>query len=111
MAWNFLVVEIVPDDRLLRPTIGHGDLTRDEAHHEIQAGLDRVPAFNAVAALWRRGAQDDTVYWGPYSWAIYEHPAGQDPRLAALAWLEDLAVTMRAAGVDVQVPQQPRRHP
>jgi hypothetical protein len=42
------------------------------------------------------------VYAGPFVWTIFEYE-GDDPRPAAMVWLEDYAATIRAAGVDVQV--------
>lgn len=105
--------ELVSADALLHPLIGHGGLTHEEAHAEIQAILDRVklPAVTATAAMWRRGAEDDTVYVGTATgmliWTIYEHPEGEDPRVGALAWLEDFAEIMRGTGMDVLVASLP----
>lgn len=96
--WNFMQVEIIPDDMQMRPMIGPGGLTWDQAHAEIQSILDRTPELGAVAATWRRGAADDTLALGLFIWTIYEHPDGEDPRRAALVWLEDMAETMRGAG-------------
>lgn len=107
MPWNHMQIEFVADDHQFRPMIGPGGQTREQAHKEIQGLLDRVPQLAMVAATWRRGAKDDTVYAGDLIWCIYEHPAGEDPRKAAIVWMEDLAVTMRAAGVDVQVAKFP----
>lgn len=100
-GWNHMQVEVVPDDYLIRPTIGPGHLTRDQAHAEIQSILDRDSQLKALAEMWRAGAKDDTVHGGPFIWTIYEH--ADDPREAARVWLEDFAATMRAAGMDVQV--------
>jgi hypothetical protein len=108
MAWNFMQVEIVPADAMARPMIGPGGLTRDEAHAEIQSILDRAPQLAAIAKTWRRGAADDTVYAGPFTWTIYEHPDGEDPRRAALVWLEDFVETMRSASVsNIQIAELP----
>ncbi|GGM27308.1 hypothetical protein GCM10011608_10090 [Micromonospora sonchi] len=107
MPWNFMQVEIAAADALIKPMIGPGELDRTQVHAEIQSILDRAPQLASVAATWRRGAKDDTVYAGPLIWTIYEHPAGEDPRRAALVWLEDLAATMRGAGVDVQIARLP----
>jgi hypothetical protein len=108
VVWNFMQTELIPDDRLVRPMIGPGGLTREAAHAEVQALLDRVgPVLAPVAAAWRRGAKDDVVFAGPFAWTIYEHPEEEDPRAAALVWLEDYAATMRRAGLDVQVAQLP----
>ncbi len=107
MPWNFMQVEMVPADAMARPTIGSGGLTRAEAHAEVQSILDRLPTLAGTADAWRRGAKDDTVYAGRLIWTIYEHPEGDDPRRAALVWLEDLAQTMRGAGVDVGVARFP----
>jgi hypothetical protein len=106
MAWNHMQIEITPDDRLIRPMIGPGGLTRDQAHAEVAQILARAaeqtPAVAKLAATWKRGAQDDTVFLGLYAWTIYEHQ-DDDPTSAALAWLDDYAQTMRQAGLDVQV--------
>ena len=100
-------VELVPADRLVRPVIGPGSLSREEAVAEVQSILDRSAGassvFGSAAQTWRRGAKDDTVYVGPFIWAVYEHPAGADPRRAAVEWLDDFAQTMRGAGMDVRV--------
>jgi hypothetical protein len=100
--WNFMQVELVPADNLVRPMIGPGGLTYEQARAEVQSLLDRVPALAGTAAVWRAGARDDTVYCGPFIWAAYEYD-GVDPRRAAIVWAEGLAETMRGAGVDVQV--------
>lgn len=105
VAWNFMQVQIVVGDMLIKPMIGPGGLNRDQAHAEIQHLLDQAsrlsPALEAIAATWRRGAADDTVYAvnGLITWTIYKHTDGDDPRHAALQWLEDYAQTMRAAGL------------
>ena len=101
MPWNHMQVEMLPDDFLIRPTMGPGQLTRAQAVAEIQSVLDGDSRLAAAAALWRAGAKDDTVHLGPFIWTVYEHDG--DPADAARAWLEDFAQTMRAAGVDVQV--------
>jgi hypothetical protein len=54
----------------------------------------------------RRGAKDDTVFAGPFTWALYEYD-GPDPRRGAMEWIEDYAETMRAAGLNVSVPRIP----
>lgn len=105
MAWNFMQLEMVPEDLLVRPMIGPGGLTREQALAEVQSILDRSPALAQVAGVWRRGAKDDTVYLGPFTWVVYSHPEGEDPRRAAMVWLEDYAQTLRSAGVDAQVPK------
>lgn len=103
--WTYLQVEIVPEDRLLRPMLGPGDLTRSQAHAAVQDILDGVPGLAPVATQWRAGAKDDTVYAGLLIWTIIEYEA--DRRRAALVWLDDLAATMRSAGADVQVARLP----
>ncbi len=106
-VWNFMQVELVPADLQVRPMIGPGELTRERAHTEIQGLLDRMPQLAETAAIWRRGAEDDTVYYGPFVWTIYQHEAGEDSRKAALVWLEDFAATMRTTGLDVGVARFP----
>ena len=115
MAWNWMQLELSGADMLGRPAIGDGGLTRDQAHAEVQTILDKAAQRNRTladtAATWRRGAKDDTVYAstpdGMLVWAIYEHPDGEDPRRAALAWLDDFANTMRRAGLSVGIAQLP----
>lgn len=108
MPWNHMQIELVPEDMLARPLIGPGGLTREQAHAEVQSLLDRAPALATVAATWRRGAADDTVYAGPFTWTIYPYPAGDDPRRAALEWLEDFVRIMRDAGMpNVSVAKMP----
>ena len=103
-------VEVVADDRLIRPMLGEGDLSYEQARAEVQALLDRMPALPAlaeVAARWRVGPKDDTVFAGPFTWTVIEYQ--DDPRAAAMLWLEDYAATLRAAGVDVVVAGWPGR--
>lgn len=107
MSWNFMQVEMVAADHLIRPMVGPGGMTREQARAEIARLLDGDPRLAPIAASWRQGPRDDTVYAGPLIWCVYEHPDGEDPRRAALVWLEDLAATMRTAGADVQVAQFP----
>jgi len=111
VAWNFMQIELVPADAQMRPLIGPGSLERPAALGEVQSLLDRAGALSAeirqLAEVWRRGAKDDTVIGGMFIWTVYEHPEGEDPRKAALAWMEDFAATMRTAGVTVQVPKLP----
>jgi len=95
-----------PEDQLAHPMIGPGGLTHSGAHAEIQGLLDANPQLGETAALWRH-AKDDTVYAGSFIWCLYQHPDGEDPRRAALAWLEDFATTMRSAGVDVGIAHLP----
>lgn len=111
-TWNFMQVELVPDDRLIKPMIGQGGLSREQAHAGVQSILDRgaeanAAVFSGAAATWRRGAKDDTVMAGPFVWTIYAYAAGEDPRRSAIAWLDDFAATMRTTGLDVQVGQLP----
>lgn len=108
-AWNFMLIELVADDQLIHPMIGPGELTHHQAHTEIQTLLDAHPDLAAAAAIWRRGAEDDTVYQGPFICVLYQHPTGQDPRRGAMDWLEDLAATMRTTGLDIQVAAFPDR--
>jgi hypothetical protein len=112
MPWSFLQLEILPEDSLVMPMVGPGGLSRTAAHAEVQGILDRIPALTATAAIWRRGARDDTVFFGPFTWAIFEY-AGDDPMPAAKAWIEDYADTMRGTGLDVQIgwPQTHQVHP
>jgi hypothetical protein len=108
-VWNYMQVEAAPEDRLLRPMIGPGGgLSREQAHAEVQSILDRAgPGLAEVAQTWRRGAKNDTVYAGPFTWTLYEYQDGDDAKAAALEWLEDFAATLRGAGLDVQVAQLP----
>ncbi|MDG4795083.1 hypothetical protein [Micromonospora sp. WMMD1082] len=107
MPWNHMQVTIEPADSLIRPMIGPGGLTREQAIGQVQSILDRHPHLATTAGAWRRGAHDDTVYYGPLVWTVYEYPEGEDPRRAALVWLEEYAATMRGAGVDLQVARLP----
>lgn len=100
----------------VEPRMGDGGLTRADAHRKVLELLEHVaelrnpawPRFESeVLGPWRRGAADDTVMAFPFIWTIYEYPEGEDPRKAAVVWLEDLAVTMRAAGTDIEVEKFP----
>lgn len=104
MTWNFLQLEVIPDDALVRPMIGPGGLTRAEAHAEILSILTRLaavqPAAQKLVAAWKRGAPDDTVGVGPFTWAIYE---ADDPMAGAKEWMDGYIAILRGAGVDVGV--------
>lgn len=102
VPWTYMQVELIPDDLLIRPMIGEEpDLTYEQARAQIQGLLDRAPQLAEPAAAWRAGPRDDTVYLGPLVWTIIEYE--DDPTPAVMAWLDDYAATIRAAGVDVQV--------
>jgi hypothetical protein len=104
-------LEIIPDDLHILPMIGPGGLTREKALAEVQSILDRAatlaPDLREASALWKRGAKDDTVYSGPFTWTVYEYADGEDPRAGALAWIEGYAQTMRDAGLDISIPRLP----
>jgi hypothetical protein len=109
--WNFMQLEIVPEDRLIKPMTGPGELTREQARAEVQALLDRSAGelggqFVQLAARWRAGVKDDTVFLGPFTWTIYEYKGG-GWREGAMEWLKDYAATIRAAGINVQTPRLP----
>jgi hypothetical protein len=109
LTWNFLQIELVPEDRLIRPMYGPGGLDRAGALAEVQSILDREPLFVKLAASWRKGAKDDTVFAlpiAPFAWAIYEYD-GDDPLPGAHEWLADFAATMRRMGFDAQIAQLP----
>lgn len=97
-------IELSPEDSLILPLIGPGDLDYATAHREVQGILDRMPWLDYLAEVWRRGAREDAVTVGPFTWCLYEHPAG-DPYQAARSWLDEYAATIRATGLDVQVAQ------
>ena len=102
MAWNYLQVEVA--DRVLHPILGPGGLTRDEAHAFIRTLLERfvegAPYADGLVEAWNEGAKDDTVYAGPYLWAIYE---SAEPVHGAHVWVDDLAATLRGSGSKVRV--------
>ena len=104
MSWNFLQLEVIPADALVRPMIGPGGLTRAEAHAEILSILTRLaavqPAAQKLVTQWRAGAKDDTVFAGPFTWAIYEH---DDPMVGAKEWIDGYIAILRGAGVNVGV--------
>lgn len=98
MPWNHLQIEIDPSAGLISPLYGPGGYTRTQALAEVQSQLDRaatqfpdMPLFADSAATWRRGAKDDTVFAGPFAWAVYEYPDGQDPQVGAMEWVADFA--------------------
>lgn len=110
-AWNFMQLELTPADLMIRPMVGPGSLDRAGALAEIQSILDRGAAehggpFLELAAKWKRGAKDDTLYLGALTWTVYEYTEA-DLRAGALAWIEDYAATIRKAGVNVQMPKLP----
>lgn len=79
MAWNFMQLILDPNSGRGEPMIGPGGLTHDEAHSVIQGILDEAPKLTALAETWRRGAADDTAYFGNLIWCVYQHPDGEDP--------------------------------
>lgn len=105
MAWNWMRLEIRPDDSGIFPLIGEGGMTRGDAHEYIQHQLNALAAFNPalrdVASRWRRGAADDTVYAGLDTWTIYEYEG--DPVRGATGWLDGYVETMRSTGLNVAV--------
>lgn len=108
MPWGYMQLELHAEDALLIPMIGPDGMTREQAHAEIQSILDRVPRLAPIAQRWRAGAPDDTVFAGPFTWAIYEYPDDSDAVGGAAVWLDDYANTMRSAGLDVGI-AQPRQ--
>ncbi|MGW4521101.1 hypothetical protein [Amycolatopsis sp. NPDC004378] len=110
-TWNYLQIQILPEDHLLSPMIGPGHLTYDDAHTEITSILNRSAGlkpdlFAPALATWLHGAKDDTVIAGPFVYALYQHD-DLNPRKAATVWLEDFAATMRSTGLDVQIAALP----
>jgi hypothetical protein len=107
VAWNYLTIEIRPEDGGAFSTYGEGGLTREQAHAEIQTILDKAapltPGLAQAAQTWRRGAKKDTVYNGLFTWTIYEYPDGTDPHDGATAWLEDYIATIRSQGINLNV--------
>jgi hypothetical protein len=102
VSWNYLQVEI--SDHVLHPVVGPGGMSRDESHAIIRRLLERfiedAPFADGLVEAWDEGAQDDTVYAGPYLWAIYE---SVDSVRGAREWVDDLARTLRASGSKVRI--------
>jgi hypothetical protein len=92
------------DGLTLHPVIGPGGLTRAEAHAFVRTLLHRIAetigGIEWLIPEWDAGVPDDTVYAGPYLWAIYE---ADDARAGARAWVEDYARSLRTAGHRVRV--------
>jgi hypothetical protein len=102
MTWNYLQVETT--GTVLHPVVGPGGMTRLEAHHRIRALLtlhaETTPSAASLIDAWDAGAEDDTVFAGPYLWAIYE---SEDPAAGAREWVEDLAAGLRRSGSRVRI--------
>ncbi|MEU6932875.1 hypothetical protein AB0A05_27375 [Streptomyces sp. NPDC046374] len=117
--WNTLVITLSRADGFGSPQYGTGGWTREEALAEQQSLLDRLAAefphtYSSVAAKWRIGAKDDTVYARPRSdamsvHAIYEYPEDEDPVHKALEWLDDFS--MQATGQPFQLIVPPTTPP
>ncbi|GIF16457.1 hypothetical protein FHX34_103908 [Actinoplanes teichomyceticus] len=52
MPRNHLQAQIVPADRLIRPMIGPGGMTHEQAHTQVQTVLDRLPQLAEFTKLW-----------------------------------------------------------
>jgi len=103
MPWNYLQLELAADDGLVFPTVGPGGLTREQASAEILTVLGPIATVRPeVAQKWREGPKDDTLFLGPFTWAIYSY-TGDDPNLAAAAWIQDYVQILRTAGLDAQI--------
>lgn len=68
--WHYLMLELLPDDGLVRPMLSaERNLDRQAAHGQVQELLDEFAGHSrelaAVARTWRRGAKDDVVFHGP----------------------------------------------
>lgn len=77
MPWNHMAVELIAADALIRPEIGPGGYTREQARAQVRGILLRLAAVNPAFMKLVR------------------------------IWLEDYAATIRRAGVDVSIAKLP----
>lgn len=91
-AWNYAQIEVTEADMMVRPMIGPGDLTYEKARAEIRSLLTRLaavaPQAKALVEAWDSGPRDDVVFWGPFTWAVYEHEPN-DPEGGWQVWADD----------------------
>ncbi|MFG6446245.1 hypothetical protein ACFXQA_13365 [Microbacterium sp. P07] len=100
--WNYLQVETA--GRMLHPVLGPGGMTREQAHREVRALLnlhvESTPHASGLLDAWDEGAADDTVFAGPFLWAIYE---ADDTVVGGREWVDDLARGLRRGGSKTRV--------
>lgn len=106
-----MTLELVPEDRLVRPMIGpETDLSREQAHQHLQDLLDRLgahdPQMAQVAAKWRAGAKDDTVFASRFIWSIFECTRATC-RATFAAVAEEWAGILSRSGMAVDVARYP----
>lgn len=103
--WHYAMLELIADDLLIRPTINPDvDLSRADAHSEVGRLLARIPGASPLVQAWARGAKDDTVFMGPFTFTIFEC---DDCSVSVASFLDGHVATLRAAGVQVQIAQPP----
>jgi hypothetical protein len=90
--WNFMMLERVPGDPMVRPTVGPEWVEFEDAHKEIQNILDRLqevrPDSAHIADLWRGGAKDNIAFFGPFVWVVYAQEGVETPQAGATEWLK-----------------------
>lgn len=109
--WHYMTLELVPEDQLVRPMIGpETDLSREQAHQHLQGLLDRLgardPQIAQLAATWRAGAKDDTVFAARFIWSIFECTR-RTCQVTFAAVLEEWAGILSRSGMAVDVARLP----
>ncbi|OEV09219.1 hypothetical protein [Streptomyces nanshensis] len=115
-VWNYMQIEVVRDDHAYAaPALGPGGLTRHQAREGILTVLDtaarRTPRAAQAAAIWRSASTEDLLHADQFLWCIYEYPAGQDPRAAALDFLRHQMTVLKQLGFEGDLPRTPSEWP
>lgn len=106
-----------PNPGMVKPTLSPNLGDHSAAHATVQSILDaqakklgdRAPGLRDIAAQWRRGATDDTVFWGEVIWTLFS--CAGDCRASAEALLEEWAVLLGQAGAQIFIPPLPSDWP
>ncbi|HZE41498.1 MAG TPA: hypothetical protein VE172_22080 [Stackebrandtia sp.] len=111
--WHYAQIEIEPSEALLRSTISGPVDSHAAAHQGIQDLLDRLVSrsdeLHQAAAIWKRGARDDTVIWRRFVWTLFEC---DDCRPSAQYVLDQWArVLKRSKGLKLNVEPLPPEWP
>lgn len=105
-TWAWLRARLVGADLLVHSEVGPAT-DHASAHAFVAAELEHTAGAEQLAATWRAGARDDTVFAGTSEcmvlWAAISVLDDQTPVEAASSWLADWAVALRAQGIEATI--------